>query len=1356
MQHAFRLCFLLFAFYFKDTYATEELRFKHLTFKEGLVQSPVTAMLQDHRGFIWIGNWQGLIRYDGYEFKEFGYQAGVKAGISNGRVNVIFEDKAGFLWIGTANGLNRYNAKTETFDYYGSKQLKGGKNYISGITQDQAGTIWVATFAGVFSVDTLRHRLEENALLSGTIYTLFVDEEASLWVGTKTGVRRFDPRSRQEIMLPEVLKNNPRLNRSKILFIRQDQYAGYCFGTEEDGLIQFQPQSGEIRTFTEQTSDLASNMIKDMVFDAEHRLWIGTRGGISVYDAQEQTFAAYRHQADDPFSIYDNSVWSLMIDRDHHVWVGAFSGAISYATPGNNNFRNIGGDGTKGLEFQNRITHAMVPDGDQGLWVATFGGGLHHLDRKPQWIKHYTIPSQNRMLASQHIKSMALDGQNRLWLGTLNGLFAFDTRTQAFVSYPLSFPEGKLSAHLINCLLAQPKGIWAGANGGGLFFIPNEGSARHYRHENDQDNSLSDDFVNCLLADGDKGMWVGTQNGLDYFDYREDKVTRKFRKNEHSGLNSNDIQTLFYDRQQRLWVGTEGGGLYYFDTKCAAFFSLDAGVGLTNNAIHTLLEDAKGNLWASTDDGLFMINFRHFKPPFQASDVQVSHYTSQHGLSGNMYMTNAGYASEDGMLFFGGMNGLTYFSPESLFQNRKAPSLVLTDFMIRNQSVPIDPDDEASPLPQSISEIEQVVLQHNQNYIGIKYAGINYVNPENNRYAYRLDGLADETWHEVGKERIANYTNLDPGEYVFRVKAANSDGVWSEEAVLLHIKIRSPLWKTGWAYTLYTFVALTSVFFILRFVRSRELLKRDLLHEHQKLEFFTYISHEIRTPLTLLLAPLDRMLKQYGEDSQIGKYLGLMDRNGSRLKKLINELLDFRKIEHGKMKLYFSEVNLQKLMYEAYLPFVGLAEQKRVAYSFIRDDCPEIAYADKDQLEKVLANLLGNAFKFVPKGGEVQVKMASVFHQGKPMVSICVRDNGPGVPEAERLHLFQLFLQSSQEQPLNRGTGIGLALSKKIVELHGGAIHYTRAGGMTSFEFFLPEAARVSKVEVGPVVDQAIEAGRALVQQNNHLLLDEKNFDELVVDEQPRVLVVDDHPDMRTLLADALKEQYSVLLAKNGAEAYDMAIERMPDLIISDVMMPEVNGLDFCERVKMDERINHIPVVLLTAKTADIHQLEGLSVGADLYLTKPFSLDMLLLQVRNLLETREAARLKYRQQLVLQPLDIVANTKEEEFLKKLLLLIEDHIEEASFGVPELATAIGMSKSVLYNKVQAITHLSIGNFIKSIRLHKAAAYLREGKYTIAEVAFAVGFNDRKYFSKEFRKQFQCAPSAYLENHSKQLS
>lgn len=1337
---------LLSANCFQAHAQSKELRFKHLSFKEGLTQSPVTAMHQDKKGFVWIGNWKGLIRYDGYEFKHYLHQDEQANSIGKGRVNVLFEDSKGSLWVGTANGLSRYRSDIEGFDYFGSNQLKGGKNYISGILQDVKGDIWVATFAGVFKVDTLNYRLTETPLYKGTAYTLQLDETGSIWVGTKTGVRKFNPQQGQEEEIPQDLKNHRLLSQSKILFIRQNAMSGYWFGTEEDGLVNYQPESGLLQTFTEQNSALLSNMIKDMAFDQAHNLWIGTRGGMNVYNLSEGRFNYYKHHEDEPYSLFDNSVWSVMIDRDQHLWVGTFSGAISYATPNNLNFKNIGGNGIADNGFENRIIHALVPDQKNGLWVATFGGGLHHLDTTQTKISHFAIPAANRVLASQHIKSMAADIDGKLWLGTLNGLFTFEPYTHRFSHYPLSFPDGKLSAHLINCLLPTDKGLWAGANGGGLFFIPNDGTEpAHYVHQREGKHSLSDDFVNVLLADGENGMWIGTQNGLDYFDYGLHRITQSFRKNDQHQLLSNDIQTLFYDSEHRLWVGTEGGGLYYFDSSTAQFFALDRDLGLTNHAIHRILEDQNANLWVSTDNGLFMIHFKRFQTPFRQADVQINHYTSQHGLSGNMYMANAGYADSNGELYFGGMNGLTHFSPDKLYQHNKAPNVVLTDFMIRNQPVVIDPEGQSAALKQSITESKHIILAYHENYISIKYAGINYVNTENNQYAYRLEGLAnDYNWHYVGKERIANYTNLDPGKYTFKVMAANSDGLWSKMPTTLQLTVLPPLWKTWWAYTLYVSVGAFLMIWILRYIRGKELLKRDLLHEHLKLEFFTNVSHEIRTPLTLLLAPLDRLTKRDISDPQIKKTLLLMNNNAKRLKNLVNELLDFRKIDHGKMKLYYTKIEVSELLYQAYLPFIGMAEQKNVRFYIENAEEPLCLYMDRDQMDKVFSNLFSNAFKFVPTGGTIRVKVERIMDKGNPVVNIRISDSGPGIPEDEQRYVFDLFWQSSTEKSMHRGTGIGLALCKKIVELHKGSITYDRRLGMSQFTIALPDnlqgiaAEDILPERVMDMMDIPIERheGGGIQQDRRTILL------------------VDDHPDMCYFLQEILQGYYRVVVAYDGEEAWEKILGTMPDLIISDVMMPKINGLALCERIKEDEQTNHIPIMLLTAKTADIHKIEGLSSGADVYLTKPFSVDILLLHVQNILVSKDALRKKYSQQLILEPLAIATDTKEAHFLQKLLGIIESNIEDAAFGVPELAREIGMSKSVLYNKMQAITDLSVANFIKSIRLHKAAIYLREGRCSVAEVAFSVGFNDRKYFSKEFRKQFNQSPSIYTANLQKE--
>lgn len=1326
-----------------------DLKFRHLSFKDGLVQSPVTSMLQDSKGFIWIGNWKGLTRYDGYEFRNFRYDNDRHKNISRGKVNAMLEDDEGRLWIATANGLNLYHPSTEQFEYFGSDSLKGGKNYISGIIQDNHGNIWVSTFGGVFMVDMVNRQLEDSPLFEGIAYTLLLDRQQRLWVGTMAGVRIYDLDNRKKTQLPDVLKQHTLLNRTKILYICQDHAQRFWFGTEEDGLLHYDPMRSEVVAYHERNSGLASNMVRDLLFDEENRLWVGTRGGISILDLATRVFTSHQHEAHLPHTVYDNSIWSLMKDRDNNIWVGTFSGAISCMTPNNANFVHYGESGSDINGFHHSIIHALVADGTQGLWVGTFGGGLHYLDRGTNQITQYSLPTKERGLASQHIKSMGMDPSGKLWVGTLNGLFVCEPKTGKMEAYPLAFPDGKLSARLINSILPQKEGVWAGANGDGLFFIPySGGEVKHYMQMTGIEGTLTDNFVNSLLDDGDRGLWIGTQNGLNYYDFEAGKVTRAYYKNNSKVLLSNDIQTIFRDSKQRLWLGTEGGGLYYFDEQKEQFYLLGNELGLTDEAVHAILEDERNNLWVSTDNGLFQIRFDVFAVPFDTKNVSITHYNSQHGLLGNMYMSNASYASPHNELFFGGINGLTSFHPERLYRNKKAPQVVFTAFMIRNQPVEVSPDG-TGPLKESITTTRHITLAHNQNYISITYAGINYLNPENNEYAYKLEGLElDYDWHYVGKERVANYTNLNPGQYVFKVKAANSDGVWGEVPSEIRITVLPPVWKTWWAYTLYVIVFSALTITILKYVKSKELLRRDLYHEHMKLEFFTNISHEIRTPLTLISAPLEQLVKRGTRDPHADAQLALMNTNASRLKRLVNELLDFRKIENGKMKLYYSPVDVEKLLASVYRSFSGICEEKEVSFEIQQDNSHAPVYADSDQIEKVFANLLDNAFKFVEKGGRVFVRMERRKKEQEYWQDITIGDNGCGISVAEERQLFEPFWQSQGSNRPKQGTGIGLALSKKIVELHHGNISMRLENGFTLFTVSLPEKYRqISAEEILPefIADdvnihlERMAPTRAAKPAKAHAEPAKKGR---------TVLIVEDNRDMNAFLRDILSSQYRVVCSYDGEEGWQEVLHTMPDLIISDIMMPKVDGLAFCERIKNDERTDHIPVILLTARTTDKHQLSGLESGADIYLTKPFSISMLELHVRNMLVSKEAMRKKYSRQLTFDSISVDMCSKEEKFMQKMFSIVEKHLEDPAFGVPELASTIGMSKSVLYTKMQAISNLSVANFIKNVRLQKAAVLLHEGKLSISETAFSVGFNDRKYFSKEFRKQFGKSPSAFV--------
>lgn len=1319
------------------------VRFIHISSNKGLAQSPITAMLQDHKGFIWIGNWKGLSRYDGYEFKNFLYNEKEAAGISNGRINVIFEDSKKRLWIGTANGLNLYDSQKEQFCYFGANTLKGGLNYISNIVEDENGHIWVSTFGGLCQVDLEKKKLNITAFYGQAIYTLLALPGNRLWIGTQSGARLYESKQKKELPSPRAVAGNTAFGKSKILVIKKDHEHNIWFGSEESGAFRYAPQEKQFTQYT--FASLPSNWVKSILTRKNGDVWIATRNGLSAFDPHGQRLKTYAHHADDAYSLSDNSVWSLMEDSQQRIWAGTFSGKLNIYSPINANFTNIGQSPLPSKGLSNSIVHHLVAQTPDILWIGTFGGGLNRWDRRSNRTAYFDLNIDPADQASNHIKSMAMDGDDNLWIGTLKGLYRFNVNTLQKKFYALNDHEGKLSSSLINTLLVHGKTIWAGSNGGGLYQIAPNGDYTLYDKDGASD-VLSDNFVNALLPDREKGLWIGTQMGLNYFDIRQKKVTKLFKKDaETNGLTSNDILCLFRDSSGRIWIGTEGGSLHYFDEARGQFHKIDEQVGLTDNVIHNIVEDKQQNLWISTDNGIFKIAFRHFRPPFNKADLSINHYTANQGLPGNMFMTNAGLVLPDNCVLFGSMDGLTSFYPQSLYIDSLPPKLVLTDFLIKNLPVAIGGDDP-SPLKQSITESKAIELHHDQGFFSIKYAALNYINADNNSYAYKLEGLNDDSWHYVGNQRIANYTNLGPGKYTFKVKAANSDGFWNEQALQLHIVIHPPIWATWWAYSLYALAVLAIGTSILLFIRSRELLKRDLQHEQLKMDFFTKISHEIRTPVTLIAAPLERLMLKEGNNPTLLHQLGQIKSQSDRLKKLVSELLDFRKIENGGLKLYYTRTNIVSLAQSLYDDFIILAEQKHITYRFEHHLREEELYIDPDQLEKVVINLLSNAFKFTATGGKITLSLSNNNEtRDEKGIVLTVKNTGSGIPKAYHKRIFDPFVQvADRSSTYQQGTGIGLALSKQIVEKHGGEITLESTDGITSFIVYLPldQSKQANDFSLLPAtIDQSI-ISKTVVQ---HTERESTPFTE--AEKNHTLLIVEDNAYMRGLLLEIFTDKYHVHTSKDGEEAWEHILGIYPDLIISDVMMPKVSGIQLCQQVKQDERTNHIPVILLTAKAAEEHKIEGMAYGADHYITKPFNPHLLELLVLNSITSQKLLREKFAKIITLQPHDIEITSPQEQLLNKLIEKIEENIEDYKFGVPELADAIGISKTVLYNKVQAMTQLSVANFIKSVRLKKAAMMLQNDEMNISEIAFAVGFSDRKYFSKEFKKQFDMTPSAY---------
>lgn len=1383
-KHTFNLLILFFTFIALSNNVLAQqlpLKFHHLSYKDGLIQSPVSTIFQDNKGFVWIGNWKGLTRYNGYEFQTFKHHDADSNSLSNNRVNAICQDAKKRLWIATSNGLNIYDPKTELFKHVGiAKSIKGGRNYISSVIEDNKRNLWAATFGGVKQVDTLKHELKDidgfkqtaNAdVASGITFTLFQDKAYDIWIGTRKGVKRFNPQTKKIIQLPVSIASNAKLTQAKVLVIRQDKQGNIWFGTETSGLFRYSTVTGECTHYLHDDADeqsLSSDWIKAIMVHNNNTIWIGTRRGLSIFDPQTNKFKNHNHNPVDASSLNDNTIWSFLQDSANGVWIGTFAGGINIYYPGNNNFTNIGERIGTEMGLNHPVVNAVLEDADRRIWVGTFGGGINLIDRAKGTREYYSVKSNRQGNSSNGVKSIAEDRSGNLWIGTLDGLCKFNKQTKAINYYKFAIHEGKLSENLINAVLPDADGIWAGTNGGGLQFLNYDGQYTTLQHNANDKRSLSDNFVTSLLYDKKGNLWIGTQNGLNYYDKVQKRITACYKKAGKFSLSHSTIINLFYDSKNRLWIGTEGGGLNCFDEKRKLFYNIDSKLGINDDVIHTIVEDKSGMLWVSTDNGLFRVNFKDRNLPFTAVNTQVTQFTANDGLASNQFLNNSGVKTQDGELLFGGINGLTIFNPNNLLKNVYQSQVVLTGLSIRNKPVAINGED--SPLKKSITETNDLTLTYNQGYISLDFAALNYNNPENNQYAYQLEGLkSNEGWHYVGGQHTVSYTNLEPGDYAFKVKAANNDGVWNNKPTILKIRVLPPLWRTWWAYILYTVTFGLVLYVIIRFFRGRAKLERDLYYEHLhnerqeelyqlKLNFFTNVSHEIRTPLTLILGPLEKLMDITRENLNVHRQLSNVKNNADRLMRLVTELLDFRKAEAGHLKLYYAESDIVSFVKEIFISFQNLAISKNIDYAFQSAEVEVLLYFDKDQLEKVFFNLLSNAFKFTPNGGKVML-IISQRKEDTNWIDISIKDNGKGMSQSEQEKLFQDFFQVEDPHAHHIGTGIGLALSKNIVKLHKGVISVesipvtNTQPGKTEFTVSLQRGK--GHLDAGRVVDHHDAGGEDAAQYYVHSQIDQ------IIDEHPSpnaqnsgstILVVEDNNEVRQFIAESLENTYKVIQSINGVTGLATALQHMPDLIISDVMMPEMDGMELCRHIKTDERLHHIPLILLTARANYIHQLSGFEHGADAYITKPFSLQLLQLQVSNILASKTAMRQKYSREFLMQPQKSVLLSPDEKFLGKLMSIIEKHMENSEFGVTELMDEIGMSKNVLYKKVQALTNLSVADFVKSIRLQKAAQLFDQNKLTIAEVAFAVGFNDRKYFSKEFKKQYNLSPSEYIANRA----
>lgn len=1349
------LCFSIFAI-ICPVQAQRPASFNNFTIENGLSQNSVIAIVQDKTDFIWFGTRQGLNRYDGYQFKIYRNNPANPLSISNNEVQALLTDSEGTMWVGTANGLNRYDADRDAFITLDKQSKKGLRNNgIECIYEDGDKNLWIGTLGGLhlltnknknfFKSFKFNHIKEDG--ING-IYSVLKDNRGNIWIGTGAGLLCMREKNGKYSYVR--FKNDPgnpqSISSNYITSLEIDDQQNLWVGTG-NGICLYNYTTKSFTVYGHDhrnPNSIAHNDVRTITKDANGLLWIGTQEGLSILNPLTKQFSTYQHDPEAKNSISHNSVHSIYQDINKTMWVGTYYGGVNYSHPIATRFK-VYQNSKLSSSISSNIVSAIVEDAQHNLWIGTEGGGLNYLNRKNNSYSVYkTNPNDPYSISSNLVKVICKDnsGSGELIVGThYGGINIFNPKTQRFRRIAnVKDKKNTIGTAEILALRQDSYGtLWIGSRNGLSILKKKNGIFPDHSTKSVLDKYFKKSKgVQVLFEDRKRNLWFGTLAGLYRYNFSS-RVLHSFTKNETDStrLHSDNINCITQTSKGLICVGTYFGGISLYDPETNRFKTYMEADGLANNNVISIIEDDVGKLWIGTANGLSELNL---------NTGQFRNYTKSDGLAGNEFNLRSYLKDSHGEIFLGGLSGLSSFYPREIEINKYAAPVVFTDLKLFNQPVEVGGPDGL--IKEQVLKTREITFNHDQNHFTLGFALLNYIKSDKNKYAYRLEGY-DEQWNYVDHPS-ATYTNLPSGTYRFIVKGLNNDGIPGSNEASINIKILPPIWARWWAYVFYVLVFFVILFLTVRYLFIRALLKRSEDIQKMKLNFFTYISHEIRTPLTLILGPLEHLLKTTQQNPEINRQVVPIKNNADRLMRLITELMDFRKAETGHLKLYVSNSNIVDFVYDIYHAFQHLAETKQIEYNF-ENKCQDTAvYFDKVQMEKVLFNLLSNAFKFTAERGIISV----IIQDTTTDVVIKVKDNGKGIPYESQNKLFSDFFQVDEQGSGHIGSGIGLALSKSIMESHYGSIDIASnpatpdQPGDTCFTVTLKKGKDHFKQH--DFIDASYLAPDNNIYKPVQPLASATQMEEPTKTTRETILIVEDNQEIRQMLKGLLSMDYQILESEHGLSGWETATEAFPDLIICDVMMPVMDGLELCKKLKTDQRTSHIPVILLTAKSSQVHQIDGLETGADVYVTKPFNIELLMLNIKNLLQSRQVMRQKFSQEVNLQPQNITVNTVEHAFMVKIVQYIEDHMSDEDFNVPELANYIGMSQPVLYKKVRAITDLSVNDFIKTIRLKKAAQLFSQRAYNVSEISYLVGFNDPKYFSREFKKQYGKSPKEYVNS------
>jgi len=1362
-------------------------RFEHISTRQGLSHNTVIEIIQDEQGFMWFGTLNGLNRYDGYEFKIYMPIPRDSTTLSNNIINALFEDHNGVLWVGTLNGLNRYDRERDQFIriYHDSQNPNSlVDNRIRCITEDHQGIIWIGTEGGLSAYNPdkgiFHNYLIESDEFDGfegnIIHDIYEDSRKQLWIATEKGIFRFNRATKSFISYKHELSNSDS-SISAVITICEDQWANLWIGTWGDGLQRFDIYNQcfkRVTLFDDRGIEYSPDIITKLMIDESGRLWICTyNDGLFILPQISGNlilnhFYNVQHYCYDPLKdegIHSNSIWTVYEDRGRVVWLGNENGGIDKCDTKQGyiqHFRSVIPE--KGGLSDNHVTSFY--EGKNGIiWIGTRFGGLNRFD-----------PIQNKFQVYKHVRGqninldaiVCLEGDGEcLWIGTDgNGLVRYDFKNGSFTNFKHDVSDrSSIGENAIYSLyLDYNNTLWIGTWGGGLSKLNPDG--RTFTNYSVDKVNVRTNVVTDIVEDKSGKLWLGTYGkGLVCFDPEtEQMIYFMNNENDTNSIAHNNISALYFTHESKLWIGTMGGGLCYLksfnpDSGSARFGRITRKNGLPDNMIESIVEDDNGNLWLGTNHGIVRLN---------PLTKEIRTFDSGDGFGQDIFYRCAVLKSRQGLLYFGGINGFNVFHPANITENPYVPPIAITKFKLFGKKV-IPGNSPKCKLKRSIITADNIVLSYKDNFFSFEFSALDYSCPRKNKYAYMLEGF-DQQWHKTdASHRIASYTNIPPGKYTFLVKGSNNSGVWNEVGSSIKIIITPPFWKTNWMLAIYIVMILLALFLIRMAVQIRErnrarnqmkLMEAEKMHaiDQLKLRFFTHISHEFRTPLTLIIDPIEHLLCV--ENRITGKkrrlYYNLILQNARRLLRLVDQIMDARKLDTGSMTLELKRREFISFVKAIFSVFRIQAEQRRITYSLKTEVYSLYFWFDPDKIEKAIYNVINNAFKFTPSGGRINVLLSYTprdefeCENGDMRIvgdmKVEVKDTGIGISPEHIKNIFDPFYQvESKPEWKFQGSGIGLSLCKEFIEMHGGRVFVesTPSQGST-FALIIPVRMKVEEIKNLNIIHIHSTKENELVDKVcSDTLKGGYDYNSGQNNNKPLILVIEDDEDLRRYLVMELENQYSIIQATEGLSGYEIAVDKIPDLIVCDIIMPVMDGLEFCNKCKRDQRTSHIPIILLTADPSHERLREGLLSGADDYIVKPFNSELLKIRIENLLATRKKIQEKYLKMIYLDPKEIDVKSPDLEFIKKIIEIIEHNISDPGFSVDDLSYNVCLSRAQLYRKVRALIDQTPSDFIKNYRLQRAMQLLKKG-YSSSEVCYKVGFRDPSYFSKCFKKQFGKTP------------